>query len=117
MRSKQPGVKASIEEYNVRIIRLPSNGVALSESWYVGTKQHREGDLPAHVERDVETGLPVFEVWYKNNLLDRSNGPAVIRRHPDTGRITFSEWYREGVKISPPKGYRPNKLSRPTPGP
>jgi hypothetical protein len=95
--------KSSVKEiYTVTIRRDPRTGVAVTESWFVNGRPHREGG-PVYIVRDPETGTVIKEHWIRHNEYHRDDGPAIILRKPGTGQIYYSAWYREGVKIPAPK--------------
>lgn len=51
-----------------------------------------------HVEREYHraTKVAYYEQWYKDDLKDRADGPALIRRDPSTGNVTTEAWYGNG---------------------
>jgi hypothetical protein len=101
--SKKP--QPSVDEtYAVCIARDTLTGVAFIEDWELDGKPHRVGG-PAHIERNRKTGQVTFEMWIRNDLIHRDDGPATVR-YSDTGRVIRSSWYTDGKK-SIPKPTRP----------
>jgi hypothetical protein len=89
------------EEYTVTIQRDAITGVAVSELWMKDGVNHRD-DGPASSSRDPITRVVTNETWLRNNDLHREDGPACILRKPD-GRVYYTEWFVHGEKIRPPR--------------
>ena len=101
------------ETYTVSIQRDVVTGIVVFEHWGRGGLTDRE-DGPAVVVRDGATGVVLHESWYKKSKPHRVNGPAAIRRRLD-GRTYYTAWYRDGEKIAPPKPTREPRLARQRP--
>jgi hypothetical protein len=99
------------EVYEVKIDRDVGTGIIVYEKWSLNGKAHRV-DGPADIIRDVATGTVVNEHWFFENRSHRDNGAAIILRRADTGRVYFSEWYQHGEKVKPPR-----PAARPPTGP
>lgn len=93
------------------------------QEWYQNGKLHREGDLPAGVyvkaggtldpNKSIEEQNGV-EVWYKDGLKHRTNGPAVIR-YSRSG--ASKEYWKDGERYHengrPYKNKKKNKYDQP----
>ena len=95
-----------------------ANGPAIkhgdgAEEYYLYGKRHREGDLPAIIEADGtvyyfkhskvhrESGPAVIlcgpadvQMWYKDNVNTRDDGPAVVKR-----KHTVVKWKLNGKEV------------------
>ena len=49
-------------------------------------------------ETDPETGTVTRQAWYKDDQLDRADGPAYIERDA-AGVIVAEEWWKGGERI------------------
>ena len=59
------------------------------KEWWLGTKRHRDGDLPAI---EYQNGT---KHWYVNNMLHRDNGLPAIEYANGT-----KSWYLSGNKVT-----------------
>ncbi len=55
-------------------------------------------DGPAVIFRDPLTNVVTKEVWNKAGVTDRTGGPAFIIRNAKTGIVTHEEWWRNGER-------------------
>ncbi len=63
--------------------------------WHKGDKLHREGDLPAHIERN-DAGAVKCEAYYRDGKEHREGGlPAHIVRNK-AGAVKCEAYYRDG---------------------
>lgn len=112
------------------LIAYAPDGSITREEYQVHGKFHRDGDLPARISKDSESGDfdeayfvngefhrsngpastyvdgfqgTTTEGWYRYGQRHRIDGPAVIVRNTDTGKVVELEYYRHGRLVKPPK--------------
>lgn len=78
------------------IERDPKLGTITWQVWLVNGKVQRDGDRPARIARDPETGIAVTTEYWLENDPHRENGPAIIRRDAHTGAVTYEEYLWHG---------------------
>ena len=85
------------------IERDVETGVAVYEAWFQNGKWHR-ADGPATVVRDKSTAVVTKEQWAVNGKLHREGAPAIIYRDHSTGEVTYTKWFVDGIPL--PQGQR-----------
>ena len=70
----------------------PKGHLLVREVWSEEGRFHREGDLPALIERDPITGVTVTAKFYQHGELHRDGGPASIIRDPESGIAIRQLW-------------------------
>jgi hypothetical protein len=96
--------------YTVEIITDDACGVVVSELWKRDGLMDR-ADGPALIARDAATGIIVEEIWCRSGNPDRRDGPAVTRRKAATGEVTYKAWYSNGKRTSE-RHFRPRSAPR-----
>jgi hypothetical protein len=79
-----------------------ANGIVHVEKWYRHGELHRDGNLPAYVIRDEDTGVSAMECYYIDGLEHRDDGPAYIERREKSGQLVAEKFFQHGVRIDPP---------------
>ncbi|MEQ8306903.1 MAG: hypothetical protein RIA09_10100 [Hoeflea sp.] len=78
------------------IARNAESGAVTLQIWDANERMHRDGDRPAWLVIDPQTGVVVREeYWFEDNL-HREKGPAVIHRDAQTGEVYHVEYHRHG---------------------
>ncbi len=73
-------------------------GAVKCEEYYRDGKEHREGGLPAYIVRN-KAGVVTREVYYRDGKEHREGGlPAYIVRNK-AGAVTLEEYWRDGVIV------------------
>lgn len=75
-------------------VYFPGTNKIHEEIYYICGKKYRENG-PAHIIYNSH-GARCYEVWYKNNLFHRLDGPAVIECDFTDGQRTNSLWFLKG---------------------
>jgi len=76
------------------------NGAVTCESYWRDGKKHRDGDLPAVIKRNNAQCLVTYEAYYRDNKRHRDRGlPAIIKRN-DAGEVICEEYWRDGQYMS-----------------
>lgn len=82
----------------------PQTQTKILEIWAVGGSIHRDGDLPAYVERERSSGMTITVKYYQNGEIHRDQGPASIYRNAESGIAVRQVWmlhaqsHRDGDK-------------------
>jgi hypothetical protein len=63
-------------------------------------------------ETDPATGVVTYEQWWKDDKLDRIDGPALIYRNVATAALVFDGWYKNGKRFTPSAEVRSAWLKR-----
>ena len=72
---------------------------------YRGCGKHHRVDGPAELQYDPDTGIAYTEMWKVNGQLHREgNLPAIIGRDCDTGEVIEELYYEHGKAIVPDGG-------------
>lgn len=84
----------AVEQYK------PGTNQIIGEIWIdrLNHGRHREGNLPAEIAIDPNTGVTTREEYYRSDQLHRDDdGPSEIYRDPRTGHVTRTVHSFEGV--------------------
>lgn len=86
------------------IVVHDEQGRLVREGFYQAGKHHRV-DGPAELQYDPDTGIAYTEMWKVNGQLHREgNLPAIIGRDCDTGEVIEELYYEHGKAIVPDGG-------------
>lgn len=84
----------------------PENRTIVNEEYRIRGRDHRDpADGPAHIQRDVKTGIVESESYCVHGKFHRDprQGPALIGRDIKTGRVTSERYYVNGKRHRDPE--------------
>lgn len=85
----------AVEEFD------PETGKLIGEIWFnrYNHGQHRDGNKPAEISIDPDTGIVTHELYYRFGRLHRDDGgPAQIFRDETSGVVSSCVYYIEGYR-------------------
>jgi hypothetical protein len=76
------------------------DGQKIREYWYKDGNRGRLGDLPAEIH--YRNGQKTHECWYKDGYIHR-DGDLSAMIHYENGQKTSERWYKDGKEYMPAK--------------
>jgi len=79
--------------------KTDNRSLVVEEQWRnLSGRLHREGDLPALVRRDPESGNVILTMWWREGEAHRNPGPAIVWHRTDSPMMVDREiWVEDGM--------------------